>query len=125
MEGSTMAETDGNRSLQQGQLQAEVSNLIVRLFAEYTGRGPTKARTILRDNVVVCVTADSMTKGERSLVANGEAETVKSIRRKFQETMRDDIISGVEMLTERRVLSFLSDHDAVNDQAVEVFILEP
>jgi uncharacterized protein YbcI len=60
-----------------------------------------------------------------NLVANGEAETVMSIRRKFQETMRDDIVSGVEMLTERRVLSFLSVHDAVNDQAVEVFILEP
>jgi uncharacterized protein YbcI len=39
--------------------------------------------------------------------------------------MREDIVAGVEMLTERRVLSFLSDHDAVNDHAVEVFILEP
>jgi uncharacterized protein YbcI len=120
-----MAETQEAGPQQHGRLQAEVSNLIVRLFAEYTGRGPTKARTILRDNVLVCVTADSMTKGERSLVAVGEAETVKSIRRKFQETMRDDLISGVEMLTERTVVSFLSDHDAVNDCAVEVFILEP
>jgi uncharacterized protein YbcI len=120
-----MAETQETRPFEQGRLQAEVSSLIVRLFAEYTGRGPTRARTILRDNLLVCVTADSMTKGERSLVARGEAETVKSIRRKFQETMRADIVSGVEMLTERRVVSFLSDHDAVNDHAVEVFILAP
>jgi uncharacterized protein YbcI len=124
-ERSTMAETEATRPQQQGELQAEISNLVVRLFAEYTGRGPTKARTIMRDNLLVCVTADSMTKAERQLVAVGEAETVKSIRRKFQETMRDDLISGVEMLTERKVLSFLSDHDAVNDRAVEVFILEP
>jgi uncharacterized protein YbcI len=42
-----------------GSLSAAVSRLVVRLFAEYTGRGPTKARTIIRDNILVCVTEDT------------------------------------------------------------------
>src|SRR5215217_400846 len=37
-------------------LPMEISNLIVRLFSEYTGRGPNKARTIIRGNLIVCVT---------------------------------------------------------------------
>jgi len=105
-------------------LPMEISNLIVRLFSEYTGRGPNKARTIVRDNLIVCVTHGNMTKGERRLVEEGEGATVVSVRRKFQTTMRDDLVGGVELLTGRTVVSFLSDHNADTDHAVEVFVLE-
>jgi uncharacterized protein YbcI len=107
-----------------GSLAAAISNLIVRLFAEYTGRGPNKARTTIRENVVVCVTQNSMTKGERRLVEDGEADIVVSIRRKFQTTMRDDLVAGIETLTSRKVLSFMSDHDADHDYAAEIFVLD-
>jgi len=107
-----------------GSLAAAISNLIVRLFAEYTGRGPNKARTTIRENVVLCVTQNTMTKGERRLVDAGEAKAVVSIRRKFQTTMRDDLVAGVETLTNRKVLSFMSDHDAEHDCAAEVFVLD-
>src|SRR5436190_19252887 len=107
-----------------GSLAAAVRNLIVRLFAECTGRGPNKARTTIRDNVVLCVTQNTMTKGERRLVEAGEAKAVVSIRRKFQTTMRDDLVGGVETLTNRKVLSFMSDHDADHDYAAEIFVLD-
>src|SRR4051794_24728480 len=105
-------------------LPMEISNLVVRLFSEYTGRGPNKARTTIRDDTVVCVTQNSMTKGERRLVEEGEGDMVVSIRRKFQTTMKDDLVTGVERLTGRNVLSFLSDHDADHDYAAEVFVLD-
>jgi uncharacterized protein YbcI len=38
--------------------------------------------------------------------------------------MREDLVGGVELLTGRKVLSFMSDHDADNDYAAEVFILD-
>jgi len=107
-----------------GSLTAAVSRHVVRLFAEYTGRGPTKARTSIRDNVIVCVTQDNMTKGERRLTEEGEGDTVVSIRRKFQTTMREDLVAGVELLTGRKVVSFLSDHVAHHDYAAEVFVLD-
>jgi uncharacterized protein YbcI len=107
-----------------GSLPAAISNHIVRLFSEYTGRGPTRARTTIRDNIVLCLTHDNMTKGERRLVEVGEAETVVSVRRKFQATMRDDLVAGIELLTSRKVVSFMSDHDALSDHAAEVFVLD-
>src|SRR3954449_12455833 len=107
-----------------GSLAAAISNLIVRLFSEYTGRGPNKARTTIREDVVLCVTQNSMTKGERRLVEEGETDMVVSIRRKFQTTMRDDLVAGIEMLTGRTVLSFMSDHDADHDYAAEIFVLD-
>ena len=120
-----MTDPERTAPAHQGQLQAEITSLVVRLFAEYTGRGPTQGRTIIRDDLIVCLTQDSMTRAEQRLVAEGETELVESVRRKFQRTMRDDLVGGVEMLTGRTVKTFLSDQDPVTDHAVEVFILEP
>jgi len=107
-----------------GSLAAAISRHVVRLVAEYTGRGPTKARTTIRDNLVVCMTEDNMTKAERRLAEEGEGELVVTIRRRFQTTMRDDLVSGIELLTGRKVVSFLSDHNAETDHASEVFVLD-
>ena len=105
-------------------LNAAISRLVVRLVADYTGRGPTKARTTIRDDTIICVTQDNMTKGERRLVDKGETDLVVTIRRKYQTTMRDDLVGGIELLTGRKVHSFMSDHDADHDYAAEVFILD-
>ena len=105
-------------------LPAAISRHVVRLFSEYTGRGPTKARTLISENVIVCVTHDTLTKGERRLVEEGEAEMVISIRRKFQHTMREELVGGIKLLTGRTVVSFMSDHDADRDYAAEVFVLD-
>jgi uncharacterized protein YbcI len=107
-----------------GSPAAAVSNHVVRLFAEYTGRGPTRARTVIDGHVVICVTQNSMTKAERRLVAEGESDLVVSIRRTFQRTMRGDLVGAVEAVTGQKVLSFMSDHDAEHDYAAEVFVLD-
>ena len=65
-----------------------------------------------------------MTKAERRLTQEGEGELVVTVRRKFQSTMRDDLVGGVELLTGRQVVSFLSDHDDRADMASEVFVLD-
>ena len=119
-----MAGSSGTEERTPGSLSAAISNHIVRLFAEYTGRGPTKARTTIRENVVVCIAEDNMTKAERRLTQAGEGELVVTVRRKFQSTMRDDLVGGVELLTGRKVVSFLSDHDAGADTAAQVFVLD-
>ena len=119
-----MTSTPQTEQRRPGSLSAAISNLVVRLFAEYTGRGPTRARTTIRENVVVCITEDNMTKAERRLTQEGEDELVVTVRRKFQSTMRDDLVGGIELLTGRRVVSFLSDHDAETDHAAEVFVLD-
>ena len=119
-----MASTSGIEERAPGSLSASISNHVVRLFAEYTVRGPTRARTTIRDNVVACITEDTMTKAERRLTQEGEGALVVTVRRRFQSTMRDDLVGGVELLTGLRVVAFLSDHDAGADMAAEVFVLD-
>ena len=106
-----------------GSKHAAISNMVVRLMSEYTGRGPTKARTYLQDDVVTVLLQDTLTKGERSLVGDGLEQTVLSVRKAFQGTMRHDLIRGIEDIVGRRVVAFLSDNHIDPDVAVEVFVL--
>jgi uncharacterized protein YbcI len=103
---------------------AEISTTVVRLMAEYTGRGPTKAKTTISREVVTVLLEDTMTKGERSLARDGKADLVLQLRQQFQRTMREDLVAGVEMILERKVIAFMSDNHVDPDMAVEVFVLE-
>jgi uncharacterized protein YbcI len=91
---------------------------------EYTGRGPTRARTYISDDLVTVVLRDTLTKGERSLVSDGRTELVLSTRKAFQTTMEDELVALVEDLTGRKVFAFLSDNHIEPDIAVETFVLD-
>ena len=119
-----MASTQTGASLS-GSKSAAISNHIVRTISEYTGRGPTKARTYLNDDVVTCILRDTLTKGERSLVADELDDLVLAMRKAYQSTMRDDLITGIETILGRTVTAFMSDNHIDPDTAVEVFLLAP
>jgi uncharacterized protein YbcI len=102
-----------------------ISNLVVRLLSEYTGRGPTKARTHFNDNLVTVVVQDLLMKGERSLIRDGKQDLVLETRRAYQLTMREDYTAGIEEITGRRVIAFLSANHLDPDIAIESFMLAP
>jgi uncharacterized protein YbcI len=108
-----------------GSISAEISNGVVRLMREYTGRGPTKARTAIDRDVVTVVLQDTMTKAERGLAEAGKDDIVLSTRQQFQRTMREDLTAVVETLMERKVIAFMSDNHIDPDMAAEIFVLEP
>jgi len=107
-----------------GPLHAARSNAVVRIVHQYTGRGPSLARTSIRDNVVVVVLQETLLKAEHSLIDDGKGELVVEMRRSFQQTMRADLSAAVETLTERKVIAFMSDSQLEPDYSVEVFVLE-
>ena len=106
-----------------GSKAAAISNYVVRTMSEYTGRGATRTRTHIHDDVVTVLLKDTLTKGERSLVSEELDELVLSMRKAFQGTMRGDLIGGVEEILGRTVVAFLSDNHIDPDAAVEVFLL--
>jgi len=107
----------------QGDIRAAISTEIVRLQAEYYGKGPTKARTYIFDDLVVVVLEESFTRAEKTLAERGEREAIQHIRRRFQQQMADSFTSVVEQATGRRVRCFLSDTDIEADVSVETFLL--
>jgi uncharacterized protein YbcI len=98
---------------------------VVGIFRDYTGRGPTKARTTISEDHVAVVLQDTLLKAERSLVAEGEREAIRHMRRRFQDSMCDELVAAVEQATHRQVRAFMSDNQLDPDYAVEFFVLEP
>lgn len=108
-----------------GTVAVTISNAVVRLMSEYTGRGPTRARTYLNDDLITVVLQDILTRGERSLVRDDQVELVLTTRKAYQTTMGDDLIAAVEEITGRSVAAFLSDNHIAPDIAIESFVLAP
>jgi uncharacterized protein YbcI len=104
---------------------AMISTAAVRLLHEYTGRGPTKAKTVINEDVVTVLLADTLTKGERKLVANGQFDRVIQLRHDYQRIMRYDLVGIVERQLDRKVIAFMSQNHIDPDLAVEVFVLAP
>jgi uncharacterized protein YbcI len=107
-----------------GSVSAQITKDAVGVFRDYTGRGPTKARTFLNENMVQVLLENTMTTAERQLAESGEEVFVLALRRKFQTTMRDDLVAAVEGNVGRRVVAFMSDNTIEPDMALESFVLE-
>lgn len=108
-----------------GTLGAEISNAVVRITAEYTGRGPTKARSSIRDDLVVVLMQDTLTKGERNLREAGQSDLVAQTRVGYQKAMQHDFVDAIQTLTQRKVIAFMSANHMQPDMSAELFVLEP
>jgi uncharacterized protein YbcI len=106
-------------------MSAAISDAMVQLLHRYTGRGPTSSRTTVGTDLIVCVMGAALTRGEQTLVSDGNLELVLSTRRAYQDSMRADAISAVETISGRRVLAFMSNNHVAPDLAAELFVLEP
>jgi uncharacterized protein YbcI len=120
-----MSGTDTTHASVSGSKHAAISNLTVRLLSQYTGRGPTKARTFLNDDMVTIVLQDTLTKAEIQLVQNDQDELVLTTRKTFQDIMGDELIAGIEQVLQRKVIAFLSANHIDPDIAIESFMLAP
>jgi uncharacterized protein YbcI len=108
-----------------GEQLAAVTNGIVRLFREYYGRGPTKAKSyILDDRFVICVLEETMTRVEQTLVENGNGDKVRDVRLTFQEAMAEEFMGEVSRCMGRNVVAYHSQLTLDPDIGFEFFVLE-
>jgi uncharacterized protein YbcI len=105
-------------------LLSEISNAMVGLKKEFYGKGPTKAKTYINDNYVLCVLQGGLTRNEETLLAAGEETLVRQFRLRFQEAMADATTAAVERLTGRKVLGYHSQIVFDPEYGFEIFVLD-
>jgi uncharacterized protein YbcI len=108
-----------------GPVLAAISNELVGLHARFYGRGPTKARTLMAEDVVVCSLREPFTRAEQTLIELGRRAEVEAARSAFGVEMRAELTAVVERLTGRRVIAFICEIHVDPDLAVHVFFLAP
>ena len=102
---------------------AGVANEIVRLKAQYYGKGPTEAKAFMNDEVLVVVLKGDLTTVEKTLLQAGDAALVRQVRLRFQEVMEANFVDAVQRLTGQNVSSYMSQIVFNPDYCFEFFVL--
>src|SRR3954468_16111610 len=85
-----------------GEVLGSISHALVRPHSRYYGKGPTKAKTYLINDTVICVLRGGFTTVERTLIDEGNVDAVYSIRRSFQQAMEEQFTTVVESAMGRK-----------------------
>ena len=109
----------------EGKLATAISGMVVQTLREHTGRGPTKSRTYLNDDLICVVLQGTLSGPEQRLIADGKSELVLNTHHAFKAIVQADLVAGVETLTGRRVIAFLCDKSIEPDVKVKSFLLAP
>ena len=104
---------------------AEITRGLVQLHSEYYGKGPTKAKTYMVNDTVICLLEGGFTTVERTLIEGGDSDAVHDIRLSFQRAMEAPFREVVENALGRRVIAYMSQINHDPDIAAELFVLEP
>lgn len=107
-----------------GAIVARISREIVGIYADYYGRGPTKAKTVWREDIVTCILEDAFTRAERVLIDGGRFEQVRLNRQAFQDQIEPLFRERIEAVTGRQVTACLSQVNKTG-MAAEIFVLGP
>src|SRR5215212_7853009 len=111
--------------LSAGELQAALSNAIVRILREFYGKGAARSRTMIFDNYVLVVLEDVLTTAEMTLRNGGAGELVRKVRMRFEDLMTKTFVGEVERLTGRTVVAYHSQVMLEPPGCFEIFVLDP
>jgi uncharacterized protein YbcI len=105
----------------------EISNVMVRIYKEMFGRGPTKVRSHWSgSDALTVILENTLTHAERNMVKMGEQQRLRDTRMFFQYATVREFCEPVEQITGRTVRSFISGIDSeVDGLSIETFVFYP
>jgi uncharacterized protein YbcI len=111
-----------------GQLEAEISEAIVRFEKEYMGRGPDETKTYIIDDMVLVRLKGVLTRAERQLAESGEPTTgrhlIKQVRIELLEKGRPLLEALISDIVGREVTSLHTDISTQTGERVVLFTLD-
>jgi uncharacterized protein YbcI len=103
-----------------------ISDEIATIHRESYGEAVEAIETHILDNVVICVLDVNLLPHERTLLEHGRGEdSIRQVRKEFQESIGATFAAAVEHMTGRRVIAFLSETHIDPSFSVEFFRLAP
>ncbi|HTE20630.1 MAG TPA: DUF2294 domain-containing protein [Armatimonadota bacterium] len=108
-----------------GQIEAEISDAMVKLQREQTGRGPNQTHTYIIEDMVLVRMQEVLTPAERQLTGNPHGQSlVKQFHQQMHEIARKHLESIVEQYTGCRVTSIHSDVSTKTGEQLAIYVLD-
>jgi uncharacterized protein YbcI len=105
-------------------LLSAISREIVTAMKQYYGRGPSRAKSYLIDDLLFVVMRGGITVAEETMLEAGEADTVRAFRQRFENVMAKRLVGTIEQLTERVVVNYQSQVLFDPDVLIEMFVFD-
>jgi uncharacterized protein YbcI len=107
------------------ELEAEITEAIIRYDIEYMGRGPKEARTYVVEDLILVRLKGVLTPAEQQLSTSAEGvELVKNMRSRLRENSRAEFSRVIRDATGVAVRDILTDISTASNERVFIFILE-
>jgi uncharacterized protein YbcI len=117
-------ESLGAGAREEGELLGRVSRELVHALKESYGRGPTKAKSYLCDDVLLVVMEGGLLQAETTMVERGRDDLVREFRQQFENELAATFTGVVEQVTGRKVLNYQSQVMFDPDMIFELFVLD-
>jgi uncharacterized protein YbcI len=111
--------------LSKGQLEAEISRLVIGFAKEHLGRGPEEARTRIFDDVVFVRLSGVLTRAEKHLAGEADgARLLKEMRLRLLESSRPALEQLLAERTGLRLVSLHTDLSTRTGEEIVVFVVD-
>ncbi len=111
-----------------GQIEAEISEALIKFEKEYMGRGPEETKTYIIGDMVVIRLQRVLTPAEQQLAEASDETTgrtlIKRVRTELLEKARPLLEQIIMELTGKRVKSLHTDISTVTGERVIIFTLD-
>jgi uncharacterized protein YbcI len=107
------------------EVSGRLATAIVQRYRARFGRGPTQSRAYIGPDFALVILGSVQTDVERSLVAEGELDSVEFMRRRVRQMAAEEFCATTEEVVGRKVVAMLGDHNALANTSALIFLLEP
>jgi uncharacterized protein YbcI len=105
-------------------LLLQISNAMVRVQKEFFGKGPTRAKSYMFDDMLLVVMREGLTTAEKTMLEFGHPNQVRQFRQLYQDEMTGRLTGMVEELTGRKVINYQSQVLFDPDMTLELFVFD-
>ncbi len=111
-----------------GQIEAEISEAVIKFEKEYMGRGPVETKTHILDDLVLVRLKGILTQAEYQLARTTNdpkgRELIKQVRHELLERGRPLLEAVIYDLTGRKTISLHTDISTLTGERVIIFTLD-
>jgi uncharacterized protein YbcI len=110
-----------------GQIEAQISEAIIKFEKEYMGRGPLETKTYIIDDIVLVRLKGVLTQAEYQLARTSESskgrDLIKQVRIELIEKGRPLLEAVIESITNEKVISLHTDISTATGERIILFTL--
>lgn len=108
-----------------GEVEAEISEAMVKFEVEYMGRGPKEVRSFIVEDMILVRLKGVLTQAEQQLAKSSEGvDLIKMLRTTLIKNARPVLFQVIGDICGIQVLSLYTDISAARSERIIVFALE-